>query len=123
MQNENSKFKMEFNKRLICFSLGIIKFCQEVRKDRNLWPIADQLIRSATSIGANVIEAKAASSKLDYLKYFQIALKSANETKYWLILIGESGGDFKSKVNQLLKEVDEIAKIIGAGVLTMKRKK
>jgi four helix bundle protein len=123
MQNENSKFKMEFNKRLIRFSLEIIKFCQEVRKDRNLWPIADQLIRSATSIGANVIEAKAASSKLDYLKYFQIALKSANETKYWLILIGESRGDFKNKVNQLLKEVDEIAKIIGAGVLTMKRKK
>jgi len=123
MQNENSKFKMEFNKRLIRFSLEIIKFCQEVRKDRNLWPIADQLIRSATSIGANVIEAKAASSKLDYLKYFQIALKSANETKYWLILIGESRGDFKNKVNQVLKEVDEIAKIIGAGVLTMKRKK
>jgi four helix bundle protein len=123
MQNENSKFKMEFNKRLIRFSLEIIKFCQEVRKDRNFWPIADQLIRSATSIGANVIEAKAASSKLDYLKYFQIALKSANETKYWLILIGESRGDFKNKVNQLLKEVDEIAKIIGAGVLTMKRKK
>jgi four helix bundle protein len=122
MQNDNAKFKMEFNKRLVRFSLEIIKFCQEIRKDRNVWAIADQLIRSATSIGANVIEAKAASSKLEYLKYFQIALKSANETKYWLIVIGESRANFKHKANQLLKEVDEIAKIIGAGVLTMKGK-
>ncbi|MEK9148566.1 MAG: four helix bundle protein, partial [Candidatus Desantisbacteria bacterium] len=81
MQNDNAKFKIEFNKRLIRFSLEAIKLCQEVRKDRNLWTLADQLIRSATSIGANVTEAKASSSKLDYLKFFQIALKSANETK------------------------------------------
>ena len=120
MQNDSSKFKIEFNKRLIQFSLRIIKLCQEIRKDRNLWAIADQLIRSATSIGANIIEAKALSSKLDYLKFFQIALKSANETKYWLILVRESSPNLKVQAVQLLGEVDEIAKIIGAGILTMK---
>jgi len=88
-----------------------------------LWPIADQLIHSATSIGANVIEAKASSSKLDYLRFFQIALKSANETKYWLVLIGESSSDFKNRADNLFKESDEISKIIGAGVLTMKGRK
>jgi len=123
IQNENSKFKIEFNKRLIHFSLEIIKLCKEIRKNRNLWTIADQLIRSATSIGANIIEAKASSSKLDYLKFFQIALKSANETKYWLILINESMPSLKNQSEQLLKEVNEIAKIIGAGVLTMKGKR
>ena len=123
MQNENAKFKMEFNRRLIRFSLEIIKFCQEVRKNRNLWSIVDQLIRSATSIGANVIEAKSSSSKLDYLKFFQIALKSANETKYWLILVRESAENLKEQADKLLQEADEIAKIIGAGVLTMKGKK
>ena len=120
MQNENLKFKVEFNKRLIVFSLKIIKFCQKIRENRNLWALADQLIRSATSIGANVIEAKASSSKLDYLKFFQISLKSANETKYWLILIRESEKSLKEESGRLLKEADEIAKIIGAGVLTMK---
>jgi len=123
VQNENAKFKMEFNRRLIRFSLEIIKFCQEVRKNRNLWSIVDQLIRSATSIGANVIEAKSSSSKLDYLKFFQIALKSANETKYWLILVRESAENLKEQADKLLQEADEIAKIIGAGVLTMKGKK
>jgi four helix bundle protein len=123
MQNENLKFKIEFNKRLINFSLEIIKLCKEIRKDRNLWSIADQLIRSATSIGANVIEARASSSKLDYLKFFQIALKSANETKYWLILVLETMPNLKNKVKILLKEVNEISNIIAAGILTMKGKR
>jgi len=120
---EKDNFKLEFNKRLIKFSLQIIKLCKEIRKDRNLWAIADQLIRSATSIGANVIEAKASSSKLDYLRFFQIALKSANETKYWLILISESNINLKEKADYLIKELEEIAKIIGAGILTMKGKR
>jgi four helix bundle protein len=75
MQNENSKYKIEFYQRLIRFSLGIIKFCSKIRKDRNLWSIADQLIRSACSIGANVIESKSCGSKKDYIRFFQIALK------------------------------------------------
>ncbi|MBI2670098.1 MAG: four helix bundle protein [Candidatus Yanofskybacteria bacterium] len=123
MQNENVNFKMQFNKRLIDFSLAIIKLCGEVRKSRNLWAIADQLIRSATSVGANVFEARAASSKLDYLKFFQIALKSSNETKYWLILLIESTPNLRNQINPLLKEAEEISKIIGAGVLTMKGRK
>lgn len=123
MQSDNSKFKMEFNRRLICFSLAAINLCREIQKDRSLWAVADQLIRSSTSIGANVIEAKSSSSKLEYIKYFQIALKSANETKYWLILLQESSPAFKDKAAELLKEADEIAKIIGAGVLTMKGKR
>lgn len=123
MQNESSKFKIEFNNKLIRFSLKIIVLCQEIRKDRNFWPIADQLIRSGTSIGANVFEAKASSSRLDYLKFFQIALKSANETSYWLILVRESLPSLKNQTEELLNEANEIAKIIGAGVLTMKGKR
>lgn len=123
MRNDNADFKTEFNKRLINFSLRIIALCNTVRKDRNLWTVADQLIRSATSIGANIIEAKAASSKKDYLKFFQIALKSANETQYWLILTKESCSQGVNQINQLLQEVEEIGKIIGAGILTMKGKR
>ena len=123
MQNDKSKFKIEFNRRLISFSIEIIRLCNEIRKDRNLWSIADQLIRSATSIGANVIEAKASSSKRDYIKFFEIALKSANETKYWLILIQESCPNLQDKILKPMREIDEIANIIGAGVLTMKNKR
>lgn len=123
MQNDKSKFKIEFNRRLISFSLEIIRLCNEIRKDRNLWSIADQLIRSATSIGANVIEAKASSSKRDYIRFFEISLKSANETKYWLILVQESCPNLQATILKPLREIEEIANIIGAGVLTMKNKR
>jgi len=87
MQNDKEKFKKEFIGRLIKFSLDVIRF-----SDLNLtkyYSIKDQLIKCSTSIGANVVEAKSSSSKREYIKFFEIALKSANETKYWLILSKE----------------------------------
>jgi len=74
----------------------------------------DQLIRSATSIGANVIEGKAGSSRKDWKNFLVIALKSANETKYWLCLIRETIEVDNNKVNELIKEADELSKIIAA---------
>jgi len=120
MQNENSKFKEEFLKRLIKFSIWTVKFAKKLQKEKILWPIIDQLIRSSTSIGANVMEAKSSSSRKDYIHYFEIALKSANETKYWLIVIQETMPNFKKEIAQLLKEVVEISNILASGILTMK---
>ena len=123
MQNEKEKFKENFIRRLIKFSLDIIKFSEKMKQKKVFYSIIDQLMRSATSIGANVVEAKSSSSKKDYLRFFEIALKSANETKYWLILIRESMPEFKEKAIILLKEADEISKIIGSSVLTLKGKR
>ena len=125
MQNEKEKFKKDFIRRLIEFSLRTIKFAAKLRKDRNLWSIVDQLIDAATSIGANVIEAKSSSSRRDYIKFFEIALKSANETKYWYLLIREAATnpEIKKEADELLKEANEISKIIGSSVLTLKGKK
>jgi four helix bundle protein len=123
MTMQNSKFKEEFFKRLIKFSVRVVKFAERLRKERILWSVVDQLVRSSTSIGANVIEAKSASSKRDYIRYFEIALKSANETKYWLIVIKETMPNLKEETNQLLQEVTEISNIIASGILTMKGRK
>lgn len=122
MQNDKEKFKKDFIQRLIRFSLQTIDFCQTLKNDRKYWAISDQLIRSVTSIGANVVEAKSSSSRRDYIKFFEIALKSANETKYWLILARELVSD-KVRVQGLLQEADEIAKVIASSVLTLKGKK
>ncbi|MCD6233240.1 four helix bundle protein [bacterium] len=94
-----------------------------MRKERILWSIIDQLIRSATSIGANVVEAKSSSSKKDYIHYFEIALKSANETKYWLIIIKETMPSSKEEIERLLNEIIELANILASGILTMKGKR
>lgn len=123
MENERAKFKDDFNQRLIRFSLDCIQLTAQVRKDRNLWPLADQLIRAATSIGANVIEARGSPTTKDYAHFFTIALKSANETRYWLLLIRETALDLQVVSHRLLSEVDEISRVIGASVLTMKNRK
>jgi len=120
-QNDKEKFKKDFYHRLIKFSVNCIKFCNVLRKNKNYYFLADQLARSSTSIGANVIEAKSSSSKKDYINYFQIALKSANETKYWFLLCKELD-EIEYKV-ELYDECVEILKIIASGILTMKGKK
>ena len=123
MQNEREKFKIEFTNRLIKFSVQVIKFCSSLSSERTFWPLVDQLIRSACSIGANVVEAKSSSSKRDYLHFFEIALKSANETKYWLLVIKETSPRFVAQIDLLYREADEISKVLGSSVLTLKGKK
>ena len=85
--------------------------------------VSDQLLRSTTGIGANVIEAQAASSTKDYTNFFTYALKSANECKFWLGLLRDSGRGDKKTVNKLLKEATEIANILATSILTLKGRK
>ena len=77
----------DIKKRCFNFFLSIIKFIENVNIKRIYYSLFDQLLRSSTSVGANVVEARAAHSNKDFIKYYEIALKSANETKYWLCLL------------------------------------
>ena len=122
-QNSKSKFKTDLRERCYYLSLKVIKLIETIDTRRVYLSILDQLLRSATSIGANIIEAKAASSKRDFINFYQIALKSANETKYWLCLIRDGLGFTNEVVRFVMKEVDEIANIIAASLLTMKNKR
>jgi four helix bundle protein len=122
-QNHKLKIKNEFNKRCYSYSIAVIKLIRSLPEKRIYWSVSDQLLRSATSIGANIIEAKSASSKRDYIKYYEIALKSANETKYWLGLLRDALDGDRNEINKLLKETSELANILAASLLTMKGKK
>lgn len=115
--------KEQLKYRSYKFSIKIIKFVSILPSQRIYLIIIDQLVRSATSIGANIIEAQAASSKKDFIKFFQIALKSANETKYWLGILRDGTQADREEINSLLKEVTELANMLGASLLTMKGKK
>jgi len=122
MINQKSNIKNEFRERCYNYSIAVIKLTKDLPEKRIYWTVSGQLIRSATSIGANIIEAKSASSKKDYIKYFEIALKSANETKYWLGLLRDGLGVDKGEISKLMKETTELAKILVASLLTMKGK-
>ena len=106
------------------FGVAIINFCNILPNKSIYWPVRDQLLRSATSVGANIIEAKSSPSKKDFLHFYTIALKSANETVYWLNMLKES--DLKLGVdidllNNLLFELDEVCRMLGRSVITMKK--
>lgn len=123
MQNERLKFKEEFRQRVYRFALNVIGFVEELPKQQTSRIIGDQLLRSATSIGANVIEAQGAASRRDYANFFTYALKSANETKFWLGLLRNSGKARGEVADKLLREVTEIANILATSILTLKGKK
>jgi len=121
---ENKEFKRRLIKKAYKYSLNIIKFIDSLdKKDFSVQVIVKQLLRSATSIGANIVEAQAASSKRDFLNFLNYALKSANESKFWLGLLRDSGKAPKDIANTLLKETDELSKILGSSILTLKGKK
>ena len=120
MQNDKPKFKNEFKARAYKFALDIITFVDQLPKGLVSNVISEQLLRSATSIGANVVEAQGAPSKKDYAHFFSHALKSANETKFWLSLLSDSGKAEKDKTDKLLQEATELSKILAASIITMK---
>jgi len=122
-QNQNSKCKTNLKYRCYYFSIKTIKLLEKMPNEKIYWIISDQLLRSATSIGANIIEAQAGSSKRDFIKFFEIALKSANETKYWLGLLRDATKAKPTETDDLLKEADEISRILGASVLTSKNRR
>jgi len=124
MQNHNAKSKNDLKIRAYNLALNTIKFIDSLdKKDLSVEIITKQLLRSLTSIGANIIEAQAASSKRDFTKFFTYALKSANESKFWLGLLRDSNKANKESVNRLLNEVIEVANILGASILTLKGKR
>lgn len=123
MQNFNSKVKIDLKARCYQFSLDTIALTDKLPAKRSAWVIQDQLIRSATSVGANLFEAGAASSRLEYKRYYEISLKSANETKYWLNLLKDIALVNDKSVDVLIKEVNELANMLAAGVLKLKSRK
>jgi four helix bundle protein len=123
MQDEKLKFKEEFRQRVYRFALDVIEFTDRLPKEQASRIIGDQLLRSTTSIGANMAEAQGAVSKKDYTNFFAYALKSANETKFWLSLLQDSGKSQKEPSSRLLREVTEIASILATSILTLKGKR
>lgn len=112
--------KEEFVKRALNFAIEVIRFTRTLPKERAFWVITDQLIRSSCSIGANMTEAGSASSKKDYINFYSHALKSSNETVYWLTLLSELIPNAKV-VDELMNEAREFCRILAASIITMKR--
>ncbi len=102
---------------------NVILFIGKQKLDKLYYSLFDQLIRSVSSIGANLVEGVAGASKKDFIKFNTIALKSANETKYWLCLIKDTLDLSKDELQKFIKETDEISKIIATIIIHTKGEK
>lgn len=115
-------YQIDLKTRCYKFSLFLIAFIDTLPNQRSCWIVSDQLLRSGMSVGANLVEAGASSSRLEFKKFHEIALKSANETKYWLGLLRDSNKSNKDSINKLLREITEISNMIASGIIKLKRK-
>jgi four helix bundle protein len=109
-----------FRDRLYRFTLRLIAYIESLPVDVVSRRIGDQLIRSGTSVIANMTEGGSASSRRDYANYVNHSLKSANETILWLSLLRDSGrGSQESE--WLIHEATEIGRILAATLITLRK--
>ena len=122
-KNQNLNPKNDLRERSFKFSLSVLGFIRKLPNTRMYWAICDQLLRAATSIGANIIEAKASSSRRDFIRFYEISLKSANETRYWLLLLKEGKLADPKQLDIMVKEAEELSNMLGSSLLTLKGKR
>ncbi len=102
------------------FALRIVKLSQFLCKTKNEYVLSKQILRSGTSIGANVRESEHGQSKADFIHKISIALKEANETDYWLDLLFQAGYLEEKMYLSLKQDGEAILKILTAIVKTSK---
>ncbi len=108
--------------RTFKFAVRITKMVRRLPRDVAGYQIGKQVLRSGTSVGANTEEADAAESTEDFLHKLKIALKEAQETRFWLRDINESGLLVDKEVDALLQEIIELIKILNTIIANTSRK-
>ena len=118
-----NKPKFELAERCFQFSLLIVRQVEFMKDKKIPYSLVDQLVRSSTSIGANITEGQGSGTTKDLVRYYRIALKSANETKYWLRLVKEGFGLTEDKKLDFAgNEVEELSKIIASIIIKLNKK-
>ena len=102
------------------FAVDIVNLCTEIKEHRKSNALLNQLLRSGTSIGANIHEANYASSKADFINKFQIALKECYETDYWLGLFKDTNMIAQSEYDTLFFQCSKIRKLLISSITTAK---
>ena len=96
----------------IKFAIRIVKLYKYLKEEKNEYVLSKQLVRSGTSVGANVSEAQRAQSKADFSAKMYIALKEAEESAYWILLLRESGFLTDKEFDSIGLDCEELIKIL-----------
>jgi four helix bundle protein len=104
------------------FARRVIRLYRHLSVEQKEFVLSKQVLRSGTSIGANVTEADEAQSKLDFVSKFSIALKEAVETEYWLRLLRDEHFITAQQADSMLTDCKELIRILTASIKTAKRR-
>ena len=102
------------------FAVHIVNLCTDIKERKQGNILLNQLLRSGTSVGANIHEANYASSKADFINKFQIALKECYETDYWLGLFKDTNMITSEEYTALFSQCSKIRKLLIASITTAK---
>ena len=116
-----TKVEYDLEQRTTKFSEDVIVFLRTLKKDVITIPLINQLVKSATSIGANYFEANGAASKKDFKNKICICKKESRETKYWLQLIAKSNPDKKEDCRIFWQEAQELTLIFSKIIITIEK--
>ncbi len=108
------------SERTVEFAVNIVKYSRWLCAEEKDYVLSNQILKSGTSIGANVYEANYASSKADFINKMQIALKETSETEYWLIIL-EKSKRLPQNYSYLKENVLEIKKMLISSINTSKK--
>ena len=102
------------------FALRIVKLCRWLQAERKEYILARQLLRSGTAIGALIYEAEFAQSKADFINKLNVALKEANETNYWLMLLHDTEYINAKMFHSIEPDNKELIKLLVSSIKTLK---
>lgn len=102
------------------FAVRIVNLCRYLQTERKEYVLSKQLLRSGTSIGANIAESQQAQSRADFISKLNIALKEAYETNYWLRLMSETQYLNAQEFDSIVADCRELEKLLIAIVKTSK---
>ena len=114
--------KNVIEEKSFAFAVRIVNLYKYLTSEQKEFVMSKQLLRSGTSIGANVSEAQRAQSKADFVSKINISLKEANETDYWLRLIFETEYIDRNQYESLIADLDELIRILVSICNTTKSK-
>lgn len=121
MKNEERKMRENILlQKSIQFSIRIIRLYKYLCESKKEFVLSKQLLRSGTAIGALISESEFAQSKADFINKLHVAVKEANETKYWLLLLSETEYITPAEYESVKKDNEELLKLLVASIKTAK---
>lgn len=111
---------IDIRERTFQFALQTFRICEQINEVEKQFIITKQLARSASSVGANVREARNAESKNDFIHKLSIALKECDESIYWMELLIELSKSKKEELIELRKESDQVMRILSSIIIKSK---